>query len=140
MDAASEAMIDRFQACYMAGFRKTASAFDMSAKFGITRPQFYIMSTLNQEGICKATKLAEMMEVKPSAITVMIDRLVRLGQVTRQLDENDRRVVLLKLTEDGIETLVKAKAHQRALIAEQLFKLDLDELESFIRTFEKIML
>lgn len=139
MDAPTEELIDRFLDCFTSAFRKSASTVDLYAQFGITRPQFFIMKTLEQCGPLKVTQLAEHMEVKPSAITVMIDRLVAHHQVARMVDEQDRRVVMLHLTEAGSETIQKAKKLQRDMMAERLTRVDRAELERFLDTFEKIM-
>ncbi len=41
------------------------------------------------------------MYVKPSAITVMIDRLIDQELVERYHDKDDRRVVVIELTKKG---------------------------------------
>ncbi len=49
----------------------------------------------------KMKDLAKRMELAESRITRLIDSLVNKGFITRQICEDDRRVILLKLTEDG---------------------------------------
>ncbi|WP_370295696.1 MarR family winged helix-turn-helix transcriptional regulator, partial [Rossellomorea marisflavi] len=50
----------------------------------LTGPQFYILYLLCQEGGAKPTELADKLEVNPSAITVMVDRLIKAGLVRRE--------------------------------------------------------
>lgn len=71
--------------------------------FGITGPQYHIMKMLKREGPARATQLADMMNVKPSAITVIIDRLIERGLVERCHSDTDRRVVMMQLTKAGEE-------------------------------------
>lgn len=52
-----------------------------------------------QEGTM--SELADRAGVKQSSMTTMIDRLVRKGYVSRTRDADDRRVVLVRLTEAG---------------------------------------
>ena len=74
----------------------------------VTRPQMFMLYAIRKHGKCKLTQLAEQMEVKPSAITVMIDRLEHAEFVKRTHGTVDRRSVLVELTPLGKETLEKA--------------------------------
>jgi MarR family transcriptional regulator, organic hydroperoxide resistance regulator len=105
---------------------------------GLTRPQFFILHMLKVKGTCKVTALAEHMEVKPSAVTVMIDRLVNQGYVVRQHDPGDRRVVLMNLTEDGERVLQEFDRHSNEVFAKYAGRVEPEELEQMIRTLEKI--
>ncbi|GED34845.1 MULTISPECIES: MarR family winged helix-turn-helix transcriptional regulator [Brevibacillus] len=106
--------------------------------FGLTGPQFYILHQLDQKGKCTVGELAESMAVKPSAITAMIDRLDKHEFVVRDRDENDRRVVHIRLTASGIETLNQVKAHRLEILQHYLSHLSPEELESLIHVFEKM--
>ena len=64
---------------------------------GLTPPQFYILKILIIMGF-KSDNISEKMYVKPSAITVMIDRLIDQELVERYHDKDDRRVVIIELT------------------------------------------
>jgi DNA-binding MarR family transcriptional regulator len=46
-------------------------------------------------------EIADCSRVRQSTMTVMIDKLIRKGMVERCRSENDRRVVLVRLTEKG---------------------------------------
>ncbi|MDR7317840.1 MarR family transcriptional regulator [Brevibacillus nitrificans] len=106
--------------------------------FGLTGPQFYILHQLDQKGKCTVGELAESMAVKPSAITAMIDRLDKHEFVVRDRDENDRRVVHIRLTASGIETLNQVKAHRLEILQHYLSHLSPEELEGLIHVFEKM--
>lgn len=49
----------------------------------------------------KSDNISKKMYVKPSAITVMIDRLIDQELVERYHDKDDRRVVIIELTKRG---------------------------------------
>jgi DNA-binding MarR family transcriptional regulator len=55
-------------------------------------------------------ELAELLGCDKTNITGLADRLVRRGLVTRQVDETDRRVARLRLTDEGrgFESKIKA--------------------------------
>ncbi|UUZ86597.1 MarR family transcriptional regulator [Paenibacillus sp. P26] len=104
----------------------------------MTGPQVMMLYTIQRERPCQVTKLAQMMEVKPSAITVMIDRLVQHGFVSRTHDVHDRRVVLLEMTERGKEILEEIRRMRFKAMGLYLSQLEAEELTAFINTFEKL--
>lgn len=106
--------------------------------FGLTGPQFYILHQLDQKGKCTVGELADSMGVKPSAITAMIDRLDKHKFVVRDRDDNDRRVVHIRLTESGAETLKQVRGHRMCILQHYLSHLTGEELESLIHVFEKL--
>ena len=65
----------------------------------LTPGQVFMLHLIRNESLCSVSKLAEKMEVAPSAITVMLDRLENHGFVSRKRDTSDRRVVIIELTE-----------------------------------------
>lgn len=105
---------------------------------GLTPPQFYILKILDHYGASRATTLAKKMYVKPSAITVMIDRLIDHELVLRYHDENDRRVVVIELTTKGKAVLEEAMIARNQHIAKYFSKLEVQEREDLLRLFEKI--
>lgn len=105
---------------------------------GLTPPQFYILKILDHYGASRATKLAKKMYVKPSAITVMIDRLIEQELVLRYHDKDDRRVVVIELTKKGKDVLEEAMIARNQHIAKYFSQLDLQEREDLLRLFEKI--
>lgn len=105
---------------------------------GLTGPQYFILHQLDQKGRCTVGELADSVGVKPSAITAMIDRLDKHEFVIRDRDEEDRRVVHIRLTEAGRATLKQAKQSRLATLEHYLSHLTPEELESFIRIFEKL--
>ncbi len=45
------------------------------AKHEVTPAQLFVLASLKKHGSCKVSEIAERMEVKPSAVTLMADRL-----------------------------------------------------------------
>lgn len=76
-------------------------------------------------------QLADKLEVKSSAVTVMLDRLEALGLIAREPDENDRRAVIVTLTAKGQELLEEAQYRSLLLLAEHLSILKPEELQNF---------
>ncbi|MEI4831895.1 MarR family transcriptional regulator [Bacillus sp. FJAT-53711] len=105
---------------------------------GLTPPQFYILKILSHYGTSRATELAKIMYVKPSAITVMIDRLIDQELVLRYHDKNDRRVVVIELTAKGKDVVEEAMTARNQHIAKYFSQLEVQEREDLLRLFEKL--
>lgn len=68
---------------------------------GFTTTQCYVLlEIMNQQEISMKT-LSERMNLNTSTMTRVLDTLVRDGFIERIKSENDRRLVLVKLTEKG---------------------------------------
>ncbi|WP_324657290.1 MarR family transcriptional regulator [Bacillus altitudinis] len=75
----------------------------------ITPDQFNLMNIINTSDTCTSSFLAKVLNVKKSTITAIVNRLSDKGLVTRISKENDRRVIMLKLTEQGQFILEKER-------------------------------
>jgi len=78
----------------------------------VTLPQYRALVLLGSRGPCRSTDLANELEVCPSTITRMCDRLVRRGLVRRFQRAEDRRASWLELTASG-RNLIGAMMHLR---------------------------
>jgi MarR family transcriptional regulator, organic hydroperoxide resistance regulator len=138
MGTDKELYADRFRSALQNLKKKMAADFANQFNHGLTTPQFYILYMIRENGTCKVTALAEQMGVKPSAISVMIDKMVSHDYVIRLADANDRRVVLLQITEAGLYVVKELEQQSNEMIGNYFEKLSVDEIESMIITLEKM--
>jgi DNA-binding MarR family transcriptional regulator len=74
-----------------------------------------------------------------SGLTRVIDKMEKAGLVRRERPEGDRRVVLVLITEKGLETLHAARAVHRDGIRRHFTEhLTATELKALARTLEKV--
>lgn len=104
----------------------------------LTTDQHYVLRYINKVLSCTATELAEVFDVKKSAITAIINRMWAKGLIKRTRDMKDRRVVYLTLTEQGIELFHKTDERVQNLVESLINKFDFDEIQQFIETYEKL--
>lgn len=104
----------------------------------LTTDQLYVLRYINRAQSCTATELAEVFDVKKSAITAIINRMWAKGLIKRTRDMKDRRVVYLTLTEQGIELFCKTEERVQNLVESLINKFDFDEIQQFIETYEKL--
>ena len=72
-------------------------------------------------------ELASIEQVAPPTITAVVDKLEKLGLVTRQPDATDRRVMRVRATPTGIDQLDEVRNRRTSWLASQLSALTDDE-------------
>lgn len=70
-------------------------------EFNLKPNQAGILFVLNCGGMLSQREIAEKIGVKPPSMTVAIQKLERLGYVTREDDKEDQRITRIALTEKG---------------------------------------
>ncbi|OKP78203.1 hypothetical protein A3842_15100 [Paenibacillus sp. P3E] len=110
--------------------RKITSQMSLHKEMGLTVPQFGLLRMIAQEQNARVIQLADKMEVKSSAVTVMLDRLELLGLSVREPDEQDRRAVIVTLTAKGEKLLEEARYRYLLLLSEHLAILKPEELRN----------
>ena len=116
--------------------RKIVSQMSLHKEIGLTFPQLGLLNMIAHEKKSRVIQLAEKMEVKSSAVTVMLDRLELLGFIARVPDEQDRRAVVVTITEQGQKALEEAQYRSKLLLSEHLAILEPEELQAFARYYE----
>lgn len=133
-----DSLAQRLQMAMSTTMRRVQHEFTEGMDPSLTGPQFFILHLLSRKDRWKVTELAEKMCVKPSAITIMIDRLCHNQLVHRERDEKDRRVVFMCLTEQGEKILKEAEEKRNKILLNHLSQLEPEELESFVTLSEKL--
>lgn len=133
-----DAIVQRIQTALEMLSRNLEQEISEKVKAPITKPQFMLLYTINTYKKCRLSQLAEKMEVKPSAITVMIDRLERENFVKRIDDPDDRRAVIVSLTEKGKEVLVQVLKDWNDVLKQYLADFSKEEVITFVTLLEKL--
>ena len=87
----------------------------------------------------RMNELAERILYSKSGFTRVVDRMVAAGLVRRVVPENDRRSILVVLTDEGRATMERARRHHRHAI-EQHFSRHLadTDVKALARGLEKV--
>ncbi|UNC91982.1 MarR family winged helix-turn-helix transcriptional regulator [Candidatus Contubernalis alkaliaceticus] len=106
--------------------------------YGITPPQFAVMSFLWQREGINQNQLGELMNTDNATLSGIIDRLEKVGYIKREKNLQDRRSFSLVVTEDG----VKIQKELESIVMEHykiLTKpLEEDELMTLIQLLKKL--
>ncbi len=87
---------------------------DQIKPHGFTTSQAYVLTQLLKTPSLTMNELSEKLNARTSTMTRVVGTLVRDGLIQRNRDETDRRVVVVELTERGIETSKVLEADIRA--------------------------
>jgi MarR family transcriptional regulator, organic hydroperoxide resistance regulator len=90
---------------------------------------FYIFN----EGTINFRQLAAAMKVTPSNVTGIIDRLVDQGLVSRTENPEDRRMLMLRLTEKGENLINNLRERRISQMSAILSRMTQGELESVLK-------
>ncbi|MFL1695506.1 MarR family winged helix-turn-helix transcriptional regulator [Weissella kandleri] len=118
-----------------------------SAYNDLTLKDMHIIAAIGDEKQVTASRLAEIIRVTPSTMTSAIDKLVRKNYVQRERDQDDRRVVLITLTESGQKVcemhaefhrkLTKALLSSSDETANQNIQTALGRLQQYLRNLNQ---
>ena len=101
-------------------------------ELGLTMTQLRVLFILRAEDGASARALAERLNVTPSTLTRIVDRLVGQGLVRRTVDEEDRRLVRHCLTDAGASTVEELERAGRTRLNEVFGRLSREELERLV--------
>lgn len=103
---------------------------------GITHGRMLVI--LGESGPLKASALAEQLTITSGGVTGIADRLIELGYIERERGEQDRRVVMLHLTEEG-KKMVELIAKIRNQIMIRLFDgMTVEEMQQSLNLFHML--
>lgn len=105
----------------------------------ITMPQFICLKILEAKNNCMMKDLAERLQLSLGTVTGIIDRLIKAGFVERYRDDRDRRVVRVKLTEEGKKVLQKVVRKREERLISILGQVDEDDFKVFVDSFKKLV-
>ncbi len=101
-----------------------------------------IMKVLKEEGTLHPAKIGERLVVAKAQMTHLIDKLVELGFVKREMDATDRRTINITLTDKGSRVLeeqdnlvINAVRDNMAALTEA----ELEALSSSLRSLRDIL-
>ncbi|MEY2855258.1 MAG: hypothetical protein RL030_2390 [Pseudomonadota bacterium] len=134
---------DRWSAEESVGYliRQTMSALNRAAEtemrpHGLTAVQWAPLMIISRGGNPTAASLARDLNTDTGAMTRMLDRLEAKGLLTRSRSVQDRRVVVLTLTDQGRELTTRIPHHLARVYNQHLTGFTTDEflqLKVFLR-------
>ena len=104
----------------------------------ITVPQVKTLFFVSNRRETNSTRLAAALGVTPPNVTGIVDRLVEQGLMVRQESPEDRRALLLRVTEKGESVLSGLRERRTGVMREILESLDAEALSQLTGALAKL--
>ncbi|MFD9947443.1 MarR family winged helix-turn-helix transcriptional regulator [Nonomuraea sp. NPDC059023] len=127
VDAVSAAVLTGSRTLVAIAARSLASVEDK-----VTLPQFRMLVVLAGHGETKLVTMAELLDVNSSTAMRMADRLASNGLVVREVNPDNRRESLMRLTPEGRRLVDEVTARRRAEISSIVSRMRPDQRQALI--------
>jgi DNA-binding MarR family transcriptional regulator len=112
---------------------------DIYRNYGLTAPQLWALKTLQREGTLPVGRLARLLAVHQSSLSLLIDRLEARGLVRRRQSRKDKRVVELLLTPRGRTLATEAPEAAQGRLLHALEQLPAARVREIRQAVEQIV-
>lgn len=103
-------------------------------KGNVSFPQFFLLTYLSSEEYLTMSDIAKKMGHSTAAATGLVDRLEKLAYVERVHAAEDRRKIMVRITNKGIELVAKMRTEIANDLAGILAGMDEDQAETVEHT------
>ena len=112
---------------------------DEVAPYDLSTLEFSLLRFCMERVECTATQVGEILPSDAPRISRMVSRLVDMGLLTRRRLRSDRRVIMLRLTEQGEELTSQLVRRVRVYEARLIENVSEEELRAFAAIASKII-
>jgi DNA-binding MarR family transcriptional regulator len=109
------------------------------SRFGITIPEWRIITHLSQSGNVSVREIFERVAMDKSKVSRATARLEAAGFIAKEVNESDRRLVSLQLTRKGKELFNQIQPHAIAYEKQALARLTAPEKKMFREIIFKLL-
>ncbi len=97
-----------------------------------------ILTLLDEEGTLSQNKLAEQLEIRPQSVSELLVKLEKDGFIVRTQNEQDKREILVSLSDEGKKRADEVKKMQQKQAAEFLAPLSEEEKRTLFELLSKL--
>lgn len=110
----------------------------MRTQTSVTPGGLFILGSLKRNGMLSMSDIGKKLLIPKPHVTVLVDKLIEEGYVSRQSDPNDRRVVNILLTEKGLKDFEEIKQVITESLKNKLFTLSKMEVELLMASSQTV--
>ncbi len=96
----------------------------------ISFPQFFLLAYLASEDYLTMSDIAKKMGHSTAAATGLVDRLEKLGYVERVHAAEDRRKIMVRITQKGTELVARMRREIASNLADVMSEMDEEESDT----------
>ena len=105
----------------------------------LSKNQPMVIKIIGMEGEVMPSTIGKYTGMEKSSLTRMVDDLEKKGVVSRKTDPDDRRKVLVSLTEKGLKYYNSLKEIEAEMADEILKFVDEKDIEDFVQSLETMV-
>lgn len=98
---------------------------------------YSMLMALHSSGTQRASDLVDLFSIDKGAVSRQVQALLELGLIERSPDPEDRRAMILTISEEGHRRLASMSADRRREIGDRLADWDEAELAEFVRSLSR---
>lgn len=101
-------------------------------------PHIITLDLLLEKGPCKMSELARTLGLTMSAVTAIVDKMIRLKLIKRERSSEDRRVVNVNILDKGAKTIRRVSEERRDAANSIFSPLTKEDRNEYLRLLRKV--
>ena len=110
----------------------------MLAKHNFTEQQWRVLRVLGEKGPCDAGKLANEACILAPSLSRIINTLIDNQFIEKNLDNHDKRKIILNISDNGVETLEKIKPEYLSILKSIQKKYGEEKISALLKLLSEI--
>ncbi|MES3628680.1 MAG: MarR family transcriptional regulator [Longimonas sp.] len=124
--------LNRAQHAVDAPLRRQVEVHDLTMK------EFAVLEVLLHKGPLPVGEVGERVLLTSGSMTYVLDKLEEEGLVTRRADDDDRRIQIVRLTDDGRDRIEQVFPEHAVMIQTLMSDLSIREKETLFRLLRRL--
>ena len=108
------------------------------ARGNVSFPQYCLLTFLAQSGMLNMSEVARRMGHTTAAATGLVDRLEKLRHVRRMTAKEDRRKILVEITDSGSALVDEVRDDMISNLMKMMEHLEPNEQKAWVQIYEKL--
>ncbi len=134
----NESMVQKFLEL-MLRFQRQGDEVPPFETYGISPAQVVYVDYLARHAPCSLKQLTEGLGFRPASVSVMIKMLEQKNMISREVNPDDKRSIILSLSERGQRTYAKIDQFRKKKADALLAQLSDTEVETFLALLQKMV-
>lgn len=105
----------------------------------LTITEIHTIDAVGDDEAKTMTEISRILKVTMGTLTTGVDKLIKKGYLIRKRTEEDKRIVLVELTEKGVKAKKLHDAFHQEMIDSVISHLDPTEEELLVQSLQKLM-
>lgn len=118
--------------------KRLIKSLDIGVEPSLSPLQHRTIFILREEGMLSMSELSRELSVSKQQLTIIIDKLMKVGFVQRVYNKNDRRIINIKLSEEGDDFLCLVKMKIEEDMQQRIKVLNEDEVNTLLHAIDNI--